>query len=484
MTTSLVLLVALQAFWLRNSYEKAHNDLLAETTRYVREAVSSVRDSMFLRTIQAIPQDTVSDVTFNTRTDSSVVLWSGGKQKLPRSENQVQVYFSSGATTDSAKMVLRSLAAHVNDGKLRGGGRYTIRIRNDSLNMDSIRAILAKLLHGAGKDVEFTVTRVNIMPPFPPDLSERRILRSRNRRHTERAERSLLSNDLQTEWVQIDPMARYAADLSQVRPLLLKQIAPQILFSVFLTSLTGLSFIVMFRSIRSQQRLMALKNDFISNITHELKTPIATVSVALEALKNFKGIEDPRLTSEYLDIAQLELGRLSMLTEKVMTASLFDERGVAIEQAPVNLNEKAAAVIGAMKLVMDKVGAAVTLDQEGTDFTVQGSDIHLTNVLYNLLDNALKYSPGSPTIRVLLRDTGSAVQLSVIDQGIGVPTEYQSRIFEKFFRVPSGDVHNTKGYGLGLSYVDQVIRKHGGTLAVASEPGKGSTFTITLPKQV
>lgn len=484
MTTSLILLVALQAFWLRNSYEKAHGDLLAETTRYVREAVSSVRDSMLMRSIQALPPDTDSNITFETRVDSTIVMLSSGKVG-PRSENQMRVYFSPGATSDSTKMVLRSLAAHVHDGRLRGGGRYTIRMRNDSLNMDSVRAYFTKLLHGAGKDMEFTVTRVNVMPSFPPDLSERRMRRPRSGRQVVAEHpQNLFSDDLQTEWVQIDPMARYMADLSQVRPLLLRQIAPQILFSVFLTSLTGLSFVVMFRSMRSQQRLMTLKNDFISNITHELKTPIATVSVALEALKNFKGIDNPKLTSEYLDIAQLELGRLSMLTEKVMTASLFDERGVVIEQGPVNLGEKVSSVLGAMKLVMDKAGATVKLELEGTDFTVKGSDIHLTNVLYNLLDNALKYSPGSPTIRVQLRDMGAAVQLLITDQGIGIPTEYQSRIFEKFFRVPSGDVHNTKGYGLGLSYVDQVVRKHRGDLTVSSEPGKGSTFTITLPKVV
>ncbi len=484
MTTSLIFLVALQGFWLRNSYEKAHSDLLAETTRYVREAVSAVRDSMLFRAIQTWPPDSV---TVKPRFDSTVLFYSGGKwvmPRLPRSENQVQIYVSSGAPFDSTKTVLRSLATQAHEGRFRGGARYTIRLRDDSLNMDSVHAHLADLLHRAGKEMEFTVSRVNLMPPLPSRVGEHRIARSRVRHDHSEKQRPLLSNELQTEWVQIDPMARYAADLSQVRPLLLKQIAPQILFSVFLTSLTGLSFLVMFRSIRSQQRLMALKNDFISNITHELKTPIATVSVALEALKNFKRIDDPKLTSEYLDIAQMELGRLSMLTEKVMTASLFDEHGVAIEREPVNMGEKAAAVLGSMKLVMDKAGAVVTLDHEGSDFVVRGSDVHLTNVLYNLLDNALKYSPGSPTIRMLIRDTGPSVQVSVTDQGIGISAEYQSRIFEKFFRVPSGDVHNTKGYGLGLSYVDQVVRKHGGTLAVASELGQGSTFTITLPKQV
>jgi two-component system, OmpR family, phosphate regulon sensor histidine kinase PhoR len=228
---------------------------------------------------------------------------------------------------------------------------------------------------------------------------------------------------------------------------------------------------------------MAIKNDFISNITHELKTPIATVSVALEALKNFKGIDNPKLTTEYLDIAQHELGRLSMLTDKVLTTSLFDERGVTLEFEPVDLAKMTSTILSSMKLVVEKLAASISLEKTGTDFVAEGSALHLTNVVYNLLDNALKYSLERPLITILLQDMGEKLLFSVADKGIGIPAAYQGKIFEKFFRMPTGDVHNIKGYGLGLSYVEQVVKGHGGTITVKSAPGEGTAFTITLPKR-
>jgi signal transduction histidine kinase len=136
-----------------------------------------------------------------------------------------------------------------------------------------------------------------------------------------------------------------------------------------------------------------------------------------------------------------------------------------------------------MKLVLEKAGATHTFEKQGDDFSVEGSAVHLTNLIYNLVDNALKYSPEKPEIAVLLTDLGTSVSLAVSDKGLGIPPEFQSKIFERFFRMPTGDVHNIKGYGLGLSYVDQVVKKHGGTITVTSAPGKGSTFTVVLPKK-
>jgi signal transduction histidine kinase len=136
-----------------------------------------------------------------------------------------------------------------------------------------------------------------------------------------------------------------------------------------------------------------------------------------------------------------------------------------------------------MKLVFEKKSAAVRYEKEGTDFSIAGGTMHLVNMITNLIDNSLKYSPQNPVILVTLHATSDAVTLSVKDEGIGIPAEYHRKIFEKFFRVPTGDVHNTKGYGLGLSYVASVVKSHGGTIKVNSEPGKGSEFVITLPKR-
>jgi signal transduction histidine kinase len=238
----------------------------------------------------------------------------------------------------------------------------------------------------------------------------------------------------------------------------------------------------MYRSIRAQQKLMELKNDFISNITHELKTPITTVGVAIEAIKDFKAINNAALTNEYLGIAQNELNRLSILTDKILKTAIFENKGIEFQPEPIQMDSLIEQVLASMKLVFEKQGAKVTFEKHGDDFTMTGGNVHLTSVVYNLLDNALKYSLVNPEIKVTLKGTSSQLIFSVMDNGIGIPTEYRKKVFEKFFRVPTGDVHNIKGYGLGLSYVESVVRSHHGTIRVESEPGKGSSFIVTLPK--
>ncbi len=254
------------------------------------------------------------------------------------------------------------------------------------------------------------------------------------------------------------------------------------LFSIFLTLLTSISFVVMYRSLKAQQRLMELKNDFISNVTHELKTPVSTVSVALEALKNFHGLDNPERTKEYLEIAQNELARLTLMTDKILKAAVFENNGVIIHKEPVDLKEITQQILDSMKLLFDKRNAQVSFQTEGSNFVINSESTHLTNILYNLLDNALKYTPEQPQINIALKETPEHLILSIQDNGLGISSAYKKKIFEKFFRVPTGDVHNTKGYGLGLSYVASVMKAHGGTVEVESESGKGSNFIVTFPK--
>jgi signal transduction histidine kinase len=226
---------------------------------------------------------------------------------------------------------------------------------------------------------------------------------------------------------------------------------------------------------------MQLKNDLISNITHELKTPVATVSVALEALQNFKALDNPALTQEYLTIAQNELGRLSLITDKILKTSVFEQTGLELKREQVDLEKIVQGVLASLKLVFEKHRANVSFVKQGDNFFLTGNIEHLTHVVYNLLDNAIKYSKPGCAISVSLIQNPETIQLLVEDNGIGIPEEYQQKVFEKFFRVPTGDVHDAKGYGLGLNYVASVVKAHSGTIDLKSEAGKGSTFTITLP---
>ena len=273
----------------------------------------------------------------------------------------------------------------------------------------------------------------------------------------------------------------YELHLGNTFGYLLKKLASPILFSLFLVGVTAASFVLLYRNLQRQRKLTEIKNEFISNITHELKTPIATVGVAIEALRNFNAINDPNRTKEYLDISQNELQRLSLLVDKVLKLSMFEKKEIELKYELLDLKGVVDEVVSSMKLQIEKHHATVSVNADG-DTSLQGDKLHLLSVVFNLLDNALKYGNGNIAVKFELQETGNAVELSVADNGIGISPEYKDKVFEKFFRVPLGNTHNTKGYGLGLSYVSHVVQKHKGSIVVDSQPGLGSKFIITLPK--
>ncbi|HTE12432.1 MAG TPA: HAMP domain-containing sensor histidine kinase, partial [Chitinophagaceae bacterium] len=273
----------------------------------------------------------------------------------------------------------------------------------------------------------------------------------------------------------------YQLDFINSNWYVLKQMWQPVLISLLLVGVTIASFLLLYRNLIRQQRLTQLKNDFISNITHELKTPIATVSVAIEALKNFNALQDPRRTKEYLDISGNEMQRLGLLVDKVLKLSLYENREISLQKEQFNLAELAKEVIGSMKLQFDKQHAITTVTTTGENFIIEADRLHMTSVLYNLLDNALKYSKEDLQINVHITDHTKFIELTVTDNGIGIASEYRYRVFEQFFRVPGGDRHNIKGYGLGLSYVNHIVRRHQGFIEVKSKLGEGSAFSVHLP---
>lgn len=277
---------------------------------------------------------------------------------------------------------------------------------------------------------------------------------------------------------------KYQLQLGNTFPYLIKKIALPILFSIFLIGVTVFSFVLLYRTLINQQRLAAMKNEFMSNITHELKTPIATVGVAIEALRNFGAAQSPERTKEYLDISASELQRLSLLVDKVLKLSMFENGNVELRKEPIDLLELVNEVTSIMKLQFEKNNAVVTTKASGDNFIIEADRLHITSVIYNLLDNALKYSKENPVIEIAVSALpNDIVEIKVSDNGIGIPKEYKWKVFDKFFRVPAGNTHNVKGYGLGLSYVSEIVKKHMGLIEVESEPDQGATFIIKLPRK-
>jgi signal transduction histidine kinase len=235
----------------------------------------------------------------------------------------------------------------------------------------------------------------------------------------------------------------------------------------------------MYMVILRQKKLSDLKNDFISNMTHELKTPIATVSAAVEALSSFGAMEDPKRAQTYLDISSKELLRLNEMVEKVLDVSAYEKERVSLQFESTDLGALYTEMIS--KLSLKNQDMKIKLEDKLQD-NVELDRFHMSNLFNNLIDNAVKYSEGSAEIEVKLEKvSGSQVSIAVKDQGIGIPGDQIKHIFDKFYRVPEHGRRGIKGFGLGLSYVKHVVDGHGGTIDVKSECGVGTEFIILIP---
>jgi len=263
---------------------------------------------------------------------------------------------------------------------------------------------------------------------------------------------------------------------------LLKRIAPQVLFALILLMLTGTAFYISYRSLKNQIMLNSLRNDFISNISHELKTPVATVKVALEALRNFDMKKDPAVTSEYLQMASLEMDRLDLLITKVLNTSLLEENQL-ITLETTNLKSLVQEVLTSMQPRFTREQAIVNLEANEEYYYANLDKLHLHGVLINLIDNSLKYAQEKPSINLRIEQTDSLLCLTVSDNGPGIPEAHIHKVFDKFFRVPSGDRHNVKGHGLGLSYAAMVMKQHRGSIRVENLEGGGCAFKLIFPKR-
>lgn len=469
MISSLLMLVVLQSLWLKNSYESAYHSLSRESFSLFNTTVLALRDSMFVQNIKVIRGDSLRPPTLGYFRDSAY-----SKHSASDTIRNLRIHVESVEPLDSGANFLRPLASSLH--RLKRKQVFYINAEPDTLNMDTLTNHFKKNLAAS-----------NIYLPFAISKMVARIDQFQENRRPGRwnGHDEIIQHPYDDSMVirlRLDPMNNYQVVFPTTRAALLKEIAPQILFSLFLTSVIVISFVMMYRSLRSQEILNIAKNDFISNVTHELKTPVATVSVALEALKNFQVLGNHERTIEYLEIAQGELNRLTLMTDKILKTSSFEANGISIVKEMVNMDTIIREVIAALRLAFEKNNLRVTYTPIGNKFEIMGNAMHLTNVAYNLLDNAVKYGGINTNLDVVLKESDEMVEFTVRDYGIGIPASYQKKIFEKFVRVPTGDIHNVKGYGLGLNYVSNVVKKLGGKIELDSDFGKGSSFKIVLPK--
>lgn len=265
--------------------------------------------------------------------------------------------------------------------------------------------------------------------------------------------------------------------------LVLRQMAGILTTSLVILLILGFSFWYLIRTILRQKTLEEMKSDFTNNITHELKTPIAVAYAATDALLNFHQADDPGKRERYLRICQEQLGRLGGLVEQILSMSMERRKTFRLRLEEVRLADLLPSLIELHKLKADKP-VHITLDIVPEDLTVTADRTHLANIVSNLLDNAVKYSRDRADITVRCRrtetDDRTWAEINVADHGIGIARDRQPHVFDKFYRVPTGNLHEVKGYGLGLFYVKTMVEKHGGTVEVKSEPDKGSEFIVRI----
>jgi two-component system, OmpR family, phosphate regulon sensor histidine kinase PhoR len=462
MALTILIIVGFQAYWLQNTYDREARTLEMRSNLLFRETVRSVQALKFR--IDKFNADSVhpTRIFINQETPGGKVHMVPNQKMI----NMVEALVNREKDSLGRTIVVtgNGRGDTLNLAKRGFGGRRGNRIMQFLYDVDSLQDSIRV------RDIDLALSKrmseQNLNVPY-------RVLRVPSR-ETEQP----VFNEVTLGF--LNPIT-YRLELGNTVPFLIRRLGIPILFSIFLVGFTILSFLLLYRNLLRQRRLADIKNEFISNITHELKTPIATVSVAIEALRSFNANMDPQRTKEYLSISANELQRLSLLVDKVLKLSMFEKKEIDLKYEVLDMKDLVQEVTSSMRLQFEKRKASVQVVSEGNT-TLSGDRLHLVSVIFNMLDNALKYSPDKPQIRISIRGGEDLVELCIQDAGIGIPVEYQNRIFEKFFRVPTGNLHNAKGYGLGLSYVAHVIHRHEGAIQVQSAQGDGSKFFITLPR--
>ncbi len=233
--------------------------------------------------------------------------------------------------------------------------------------------------------------------------------------------------------------------------------------------------------ILRQKRLSEIKNDFINNMTHELKTPISTIGLSSELLLRGDFTEDPDKLKRYAEIIYKENKRLEGQVERVLNVAKLDKHEITLKKDLCDIHELLVDAKESFDLNQTELGGNINMELNAEKCRIHVDQVHITNVIYNLIDNAVKYCEVTPEISIHTKNDNNWFYISVTDNGIGIKREDYKFIFDKFYRVPTGNVHNIKGFGLGLFYVKLIVEQHGGKVSLKSSVGKGSSFTIQLP---
>lgn len=265
------------------------------------------------------------------------------------------------------------------------------------------------------------------------------------------------------------------------RGLFWRELLPLLLTSALFMAIIVVAFLFTIRTIFRQKRIGEIRNDLVNNLTHELKTPISTIGLACEALADPSMPKTEQQVRTFVAMIRDENKRLGSLVENVLQSAVLESGHMVLKRVDLDVHALVQDVVRSSSMQVSRRNGRIDQDLSAEIHHVSGDRIHLTNLLYNLIDNAVKYTEQEPRIRIATSSNDEGITVSVTDNGIGIAPSEQRKIFDRLYRVPTGNIHNAKGFGLGLSYVRTVVERHSGRIKVESAPGRGSTFHIFIP---
>lgn len=480
--------IALQAYWLKNAVnmerEKFDRDVKAALAQAATTIESNLARVLIGRTMDkdlmqvnitgpALPPShmftyTATDSVKQLRLTSMVCDSNSpmGNIQMFITDDDSTLPGHGPYTFERRKDVFRSA---VNDAFVQ----YVIRGAppQDQLQQKDVEKALRRSFAAKGLDIQYEYAVLGNYPAGKEIISN----------HTARA--SLASSKYKTLIFPGDGHnGASALSVSFASPagFIVRTLWPQFLLSFFITAALITVFFLTFREMLRQKKLSDIRNDFINNMTHEFKTPIATISLAADTAMNDAIINSPEKVRHYLELVKQENRRMNEQVEKVLQAALAERGELRLQREACDLSQLVRRAADSFRLRIEAAGGQIELDLP-EEAPVTGDPFHLEKAIANLIDNAVKYSSGAPVVTITARHEIGKTILTVADRGIGIGKEEQHRIFDKFYRVSTGNLHDVKGFGLGLSYVKSVMAAHEGTATVSSAPGKGSTFILTFP---
>lgn len=487
---SLILLIGLVAFWLQRTYDQQREILKKEVGFAFSSSVSFLQDSLVSVEWEKHLSDSTFLNRFNKNLPSNISMHlrsidSLSKGHLKSMSIQVTKTNEDADTTpvkeeSSIRFFRPDSDEEINNRSHRDTGRHFYhQMWTYKRSMGQIKFLMA------GNDS----IQVKLDPSELIDLYNRNLkLQGINITGSVLIDSSFNYNRgsadgiIQTLAIPAGhPVMYYTGQVAGAPFFILKRMKFELGVSLLLILLVLTSYWITWKNLNEQKKLFIMRNDLIANITHELKTPVSTVHVALEAIQNFGVIHDEKKTRSYLSIAQAELDRLDVLINKILKVKAFEDGQLNWDIQVVDLKNLLYKVQQVLLVFLKEKSAKLDLQLDSKDILIKGDPVHLTNAFINLVENAVKYSKDHPRVTITSHHNDRYVHIEIEDNGPGIPDMYKEKIFDRFFRVPDNNKHNIKGHGLGLSYVKEVIVRHDGHIELEKSDITGSRFTIKLP---